>query len=251
MAHVIENDACNINHPCYGMSCNDCETCIFDKDIFDKDAYIKINKTEMDISETCHVCGYLIKNYIGDERMKYNACCGRSLIDFNGYSRPRIIKANVEGMTALFPPDWCPKKNGITTVHTNAASLSKELTQKYLPPIPSTQSPTVVERKQTQVTPATPSTPVVTTPRKLTFYEKKTKLMEFPKHLTWDEIKEDEVYVIPRILTQPRKVVRILVKTDSLIRCCEIDEYGEESSVMISLFPNDIDLVFITKILKY
>jgi hypothetical protein len=41
------------------------------------------------------------------------------------------------------------------------------------------------------------------------------------------------------------------MKSDTLLRCSEIDEYGEESKTLSSVYPKDIDTVFITKVLKY
>ena len=85
----------------------------------------------------------------------------------------------------------------------------------------------------------------------MTYTERREKLMELPKHVEWDDIEEGGVYVIPKILSQSRKVVRVVMKSDTLLRCSEIDEYGEESKTLSSVYPKDIDTVFITKVLKY
>jgi hypothetical protein len=85
----------------------------------------------------------------------------------------------------------------------------------------------------------------------MTYSERREKLMALPKRLKWDEIEEGGVYVIPKILSQARKVVRVVMKTDDILRCSEIDEFGKESQVLTSVYPRDIDVVFITKVLKY
>ena len=236
MAYIVENMFNeNPNHPCHGKDCKDCETCIFDIDIFDRDKYVKqnINKQNMCSSETCHLCGQLIKNYIDDDRIRFNACCGRSLISYNNMSRPRIIQANVGPMLPLETPTWCPKKRGITKEYVAYKEDNEQSETKNFP------LPVRVE------------TPKAETPKYMTYAEKREKLMSFPKRVEWDDIEEDGVYVIPKILTQSRKVVRVVMKTDNLLRCSEIDEFGKENTVLTSIYPRDIDAVFITKVLKY
>ena len=229
MAHVIEDFNSNPNHPCYGMSCNECETCIFDRDIFADD---KPKKENMYLNESCHLCGNLIKNYIGEDRLRFNACCGRSLIGFNSYSRPRVIKAATGPMVPLPPPEWCPKKRGVTKEYITSTEAEQDLVRKCLP-APSTATQNIVQN------------------RPMTYSERREKLMALPKRLEWDEIEEGGVYVIPKILSQARKVVRVVMKTDDILRCSEIDEFGKESQVLTSVYPRDIDVVFITKVLKY
>jgi len=121
MTHIIDD---NINHPCYGMNCNECETCKFDRDLFVED---KKNNQHMDNYDSCEYCGNLIKNYIGTERLKFNACCGRALINFGSAHRPRIIKANTGPMLPLPTPDWCPKKRGVTKEYLTTSDLQKEI----------------------------------------------------------------------------------------------------------------------------
>ena len=227
MTHIIDD---NINHPCYGMNCNECETCKFDKDLFVEN---KKNNQYMDNYDSCEYCSSLIKNYIGDDRLQFNACCGRCMVTFNTYLRPRIIKAKTGPMLPLPTPDWCPKKRGVTTEYLTASELQNEV--KSLPS-PSTVS---TANSNTEIN------------KPMTYSEKREKMMQLPKHIEWNDIKEGDVYVIPKILHQSRKVVRVVIKTESLLRCSEIDEYGKESQVLTSVYPRDIDMVFITKVLKY
>lgn len=231
MAHVLDTEI-NPNHPCAGKNCNECESCIFDQDLFlDKNQ----SKKDMDACTSCHLCPNLVKNYTGDDRIRFNACCGRYTIIFNTYSRPRIIKANTGPMLPLTPPDWCPRNRGITKMCVSSEALAQDVNKAL--PAPSQVS--------------TPTEPVVKTYKTMTYTERREKLMELPKHLTWDEIEEDGIYVIPKILSQSRKVVRVVMKSDTLLRCSEIDEYGKESQVLCSIYPRDIDTVFITKVLKF
>ena len=228
MTHII-NDT-NTNHPCYGMNCNECETCKFDRDLFIEP---KKSNQHMNNYDSCEYCGNLIKNYIGEERLKFNACCGRMLIDFGSTNRPRIIKANTGPMLPLPTPDWCPKKRGITKEYLTASELQNEV--KSLP------SPNNVSTANSNTEINKP----------MTYSERREKMMQLPKHIEWDDIEEGGVYVIPKILHQSRKVIRVVIKTESLLRCSEIDEYGKESQALTSVYPRDIDMVFITKVLKY
>lgn len=239
MAHVLDSsdiditNVSNPNHPCAGKNCNECDSCIFDQDLFlDKNQ----NKKNMDNCTSCHLCNNLIKNYIGDDRLQFNACCGRYTIMFNNYSRPRVIRANAGAMLPLDPPEWCPKNRGITNMCISSEALAQEMS-KALPAVVSVPTHSVELENKTYKT--------------MTYTERREKMMALPKRITWDEIEEDGIYVIPKILSQSRKVVRVIMKSETLLRCSEIDEYGKESQVLCSIYPKDIDAVFITKVLKY
>jgi hypothetical protein len=235
MAHALNTES-KMKHPCAGKSCTECETCIFDQELFLEDTQKKEN---MDTCTSCHLCGNLIKNYIGDDRLQFNACCGRFMVMFSSYSRPRIIKAKTGPMVPLTPPAWCPKNRGVTQMSVSSAMLAQEMNDKALP------APSQVSSQKEEVE------PIVKTYKTMTYTERREKLMALPKHLKWDDIVEGEIYVIPKILSQARKVVRVVMKSDTLLRCSEIDEYGKESQVLCSVYPRDIDVVFMTKVLKY
>lgn len=232
MAHVLDTEI-NPNHPCADKDCKECESCIFDQDLFlNKNQ----SKKDMEACTSCHLCPNLVKNYVGDDMIRFNACCGRYTIMFSTYSRPRVIKANAGPMLPLTPPDWCPRNRGITKMCVSSEGFAKDIA-RALPAVVSTPKQSVE--------------PEVKTYKTMTYTERREKLMELPKHLTWDEIEEDGIYVIPKILSQSRKVVRVVMKSDTLLRCSEIDEYGKESQVLCSIYPRDIDTVFITKVLKF
>lgn len=221
MAHVIENKS----HPCYGLDCKDCEKCIFDVDLFNEDNKMK---------ETCNKCPSLIRNYTSNDRVQFNACCDRSIINYVTYSRPRNIQYKVGPMLDIITPSWCPKARGITKEYKTYSEISS---------LPSTTSTTP---------PPAPLTVVQPEPKKiLTYQEKRDGMLKLPKRTSWEEIEEGEVYVIPKILYQSRKVVRVVFKSDTCIRCSEIDEFGNESKTCSSVYPSDIDSVFITKLHKY
>jgi hypothetical protein len=280
MAYVIENQ----EHPCHGKTCDQCTTCIFDVDIDDiqpkskpmpsqcgqlvkcftgyqcedceyKD--FKEDKKMITPKETCNKCQDLIKNFIGDGRLVFNACCGRVTIDYGDYTRPRVIKYKTGQMLQIDTPDWCPKKNGISKqvlkpVASDSTMVDEnEITKRLTPTTtqvnnhPSNEDDDYDDDEYNyNPTPTTQTKP-------LTYYEKKERLKKMPPHLSWDDIKEGDVYVIPKILTQARKVVRIVMKTDTMLRCSEINEFGEESKCCTSVYPSDIEMVFITNIHKY
>lgn len=233
MDNALEDFKNNPNHPCHGKECKDCESCIFDIDI-------KVKDNNMQQNLTCDFCSSLVKSYLGDDRSKYNACCNRCLVRFNGSteSRPRVIKANVSPMVILPSPDWCPRNKGIVKEYISSDRLLEDMNFQEF-------------RRSGLLLPTTSSSTVKDVSRPLTYTEKRDKLSTMPKHLQWDEIEEDGVYVIPKILYQGRKVIRVVSKTENFLRFCEIDEYGKESQTLTSLYPKDIDAVFITKVLKY
>ena len=86
--------------------------------------------------------------------------------------------------------------------------------------------------------------------KNLSYYEKMKRLSELPKHMTWDEIKVGNTYVIPKILTKKMKIVKVVEKTAAMIRCSEIED-GKESLYMTTIYPNDVEAVFIVKFLTF
>ena len=97
----MENSFFNKDHPCYGKSCNECETCRFDEPI--------VSETD-GILPRCNECGYLIKSYVYGGTQIYNATCGKHIIMTDSIERPRVIQRNVAGNhTTIFRPSWCPK----------------------------------------------------------------------------------------------------------------------------------------------
>lgn len=207
MANVIENT----NHPCYGMDCKDCETCIFDVDLFKEDKNMK---------NTCNNCKSLVKNYVGDGMLQFDACCSRCMVTYSNYSLPRNIRYKTGHMVDIETPDWCPKARGVTKEYKSSVDIAASNAQ-------------TAEKKP------------------LTYMEKKERLMNLPRSTEWEDIKEGDVYVIPKVLSSYRKVVRVVIKTDTLIRCSDIDEFGKESQVCTSIYKSDIDSHFMKKVHKY
>ena len=102
MSRVIFNE----DHPCYGKSCQDCETCMFDEPILDN---------TLNLLPRCNDCGYLIKSYTGNGTLGYNALCAKHMIMTENVERARTIQRNVYGRDSIvYRPDWCPKVIGVT-----------------------------------------------------------------------------------------------------------------------------------------
>ena len=73
-----------------------------------------------------------------------------------------------------------------------------------------------------------------------------------PRHLEWEDLKEGHIYVIPKIMSQTRKIVKVITKTDMVCSCHEISELtGNEYNYNCSVYPTDLDAVFITEMRKY
>ena len=88
------------DHPCHGMSCENCITCKFDEPILDNNPLLP----------RCNECGYLVKKYMVGGTISYNAACAKHMIITEGVKRERIIQRNVSGTNAvIYAPDWCPK----------------------------------------------------------------------------------------------------------------------------------------------
>lgn len=147
---------------------------------------------------------------------RFTARCNAFMIDGINGKKPKTIETDVFDNWPIESPEWCPKLKG-------------EPRLKALP------------------------SPQTTTPKKAyTYSEKREAMKKFPRHIEWDDIKEDGIYVIPKILTQERKVVKILSKTPSLIRCEAIKEYGYDSTyTTIYLYPNDLDAIMLVELRHY
>lgn len=174
--------------------------------------------------ETCNKCNDLRKTYLGEDKLRFDASCNRSVVRYPNREEFKLIKACTGVLLDIPCPDWCPKKRGVIREYRHQNEGDGET--KCLP---------------------LPSKGKV----KLSYSEKKEKLLNLPKHIKWEDIKEDKIYVIPKILFQSRKVVRVIIKNDEMIRCSEIDEYGNESNKLTSIYPKDIESVFITELLKF
>ena len=211
MAHVI-------NHPCEGKDCRECNTCKFDEPIPVHEPP-KPEATKVLPSSLCNYCGYLIKNYRDHGDIKFNACCGRSIIRTEDCTRPRTISYRIEEKTLIPIPDWCPKlmdtPNGGNAHITRAEEVKPQKTEYEI------------------------------------YQEKRSKLERLPNHLDWEDIKEGKIYVIPRIIKQVGKVVRAVCKTEYTLRCIALDDNLKETSFYHNVYRADLDANFIVEYHKF
>jgi len=88
-----------------------------------------------------------------------------------------------------------------------------------------------------------------TTPTYMSYSDKREKMKTFKRKIEWDDIKEGEVYVIPKILNQARKIVRVITKNDLSCICHEINENTlNEYSYNVTFYPSDLDAIFLNTI---
>ena len=212
-------------HPCRGKSCDMCESCIFDMDIFSSEN--NINVKDMSERKVCNGCEKL--RYCGNYSSIPNrfdvACSGVSYEAFNE-KRPRRIDYNVTRMQTIVAPSWCPLKEDKTHL------------------------PSVINDSTAQETSSKTNT--ASNPSYTSYADRREKMKGLRKHLDWDEIKEGNVYVIPKILSQSRKILKVITKTDMSCICHEINEFsGNEYSFNTTVYPSDLDAIFITKYHKF
>ena len=213
-------------HPCRGKDCKDCETCIFDEDLFiDKVQPNKKNNNNM-CRRVCNECVNLTRSYEMRDNGRFDAACKIVTYEALGTSRPRRIDFNLSVGQTIVAPTWCPLKEGA---------------QQLGLPTPSQVS----TRPLPQQTGPRPS-------GELTYSERREKMKELPKHLEWADIEEGKVYVIPKILSQARKIVKVITKTEMCCSCHEISETtGNEYQYNCSVYPSDLDAVFITELRNF
>ena len=222
------------NHPCYGLVCQDCIQCKFDVDLF-KDGVLPNEKKTSNITQhnkmkpICNYCGYLVKSYNGEERRFFNACCSKKTVMYNEGERPMVIDFSTYEMADIERPDWCP-------LHPMESSISHQLAL-----------PNKNEISETSEREDKPKAF-----KDMTYTEKREELKKLPKRLNWDDIKEGGYYLIPKIMSAPRKIVHVELKTDSCLRCHEVSEYsGTEYGYVTNVYPNDIEAVMIVELHNY
>ena len=220
------------NHPCKGKDCLQCETCIFDEDLFlDK---VQPNKKNNNMAtKTCNTCVNLVRCYENRVDGRFDAACKISLFEAIGEKRPRRIDYNVSPSQDIMSPHWCP------------------LRQSSPLGLPCLSTPS---RPRPQDTGPHPS-PTPTTPKplsELSYSERREKMKELPRRISWDDIKEGKVYVIPKILNQSRKIVKVYTKTDVCCSCHEIsDVTGNEFTYSSNFYVSDLDSIFITELHEF
>ena len=205
-------------HPCRGKDCKDCETCIFDEDLF-LDKVQPNNKINMCNRRLCNQCVNLTRSYEMRSAGRFDAACKIVTYEALGEKRPRRIDFNVSSGQSIVAPNWCPLNGNVPI---------------GLP------------------TPSQVSTTTPTSTGELTYSERREKMKQLPKHLEWGDIKEGHVYIIPKILSQARKIVKVIAKTELCCSCHEISETtGNEYQYNCSVYPSDLDAVFITELRKF
>lgn len=92
-----------------------------------------------------------------------------------------------------------------------------------------------------------------TSPKKTyTYAEKRSIIMDFPRNVAWDDIKEGSLYVIPKILYSPMKVVKVesIDNTKAICRELSFDD-GFRERYTTYIYPNDIDAIMLVPFHTY
>ena len=238
-------------HPCRGKDCKDCETCIFDEDMFlDKK---QPNKRENVMSSNlCNLCANLEKSFEHREEGRFDAACRACSYETWNCSRPRRIDYNLSETQDIVRPTWCPLKKKeepkyvVGEINLDEKREIKSLTPKKTPSLPSLPPKPIVSEKE--ILEELRKKPI----ESLTYSEKRTLMKELPKHLKWDDIEEGKLYVIPKIMSQSRKIVKVYNKTSAVCVCHEISEItGNEYTYNCNIYPSDLDAVFITELREF
>ena len=104
-------------HPCIGKNCIECETCIFDRELFpdrvtpNEELKNKTSNNMCNNSNTCNNCPNLSKHYEHCDIGHFDAACGLVSYEAFGVSRPRRIDYNLSPNQTIVSPNWCPLKS--------------------------------------------------------------------------------------------------------------------------------------------
>ncbi len=223
-------------HPCAGKDCLQCETCIFDRDLFEehitpnerlKKESKNNNLNNMCSSRLCNGCVNLEKSYENCLPNHFDAACKAASYTAFGVSRARRIDYNLSISHSIVAPNWCPLKDS-----------KAQLLLTATPEVPTRPRPQDTGPRSTQ-----PPT---------SYSDKRERMKGLRKHIEWDDIEEGKIYVIPKILSQARKIVKVITKTNMSCICHEISEYtGNEYNFNCTVYPSDLDAVFITELRNF
>jgi hypothetical protein len=215
---------------------------------------VKPNKRENIMSsKLCNFCANLEKSFEHREPGRFDAACRAVMYDTWNSSRPRRIDYNLSQTQDIVRPTWCPLNNN----KKNPSYVFGEMTTKKF------EKEQSKEVKSLPAVPATPPKPIPTEAEvleelrkkpveSLTYSERRTLMKNLPKHLKWDEIEEGKTYLIPKIMSQGRKIVKVSSKTSGVCVCHEISEItGNEYSYTCNIYPSDLDAVFITELREF
>lgn len=148
-------------------------------------------------------------NYCDNLQKNYNGNCVSIFKALcractNSNGDPKLIEVLCLDHDSIERPEWCPK-NG-----ENALSLPQPSNVKH----------------------------------EYTYSEKRTMIMQFPRNINWDDIKEGHLYVIPKVLYTPMKIVRVESIDSVKAKCKELSIEGlKETYTSVYIYPNDIDAI--------
>ena len=226
-------------HPCIGKNCIECETCIFDRELFpdrvtpNEELKNKTSNNMCNNSNTCNNCPNLSKHYEHCDIGHFDAACGLVSYEAFGVSRPRRIDYNLSPNQTIVSPNWCPLKS--SNSQTTPPPPPSQVTHR---PNPQQTGPQASQQK--------------CLPAYTSYSDRREKMKELKRHVDWEDIEEGKIYVIPRILNQTRKIVRVITKTNLSCICHEISEYtGNEYQYNSTIYPSDLDAVFITEMREF
>lgn len=160
------------------------------------------------MGKTCNYCPYLMKIPKTDCRYIYK--CGKATYQLEGSKYFRIVDADAWAMKNIPSPSWCP------------LSDSDRNKQKQLPMPTTTTAPN-------------------------SYQAKREAMKLFPRQIEWEDIQEGGIYVVPKILYQPRKIVKVEMRNEYICRCHEVDENGNCSTIVTNLYPSDLDTIMLVK----
>lgn len=168
------------------------------------------------VKPTCNDCCYLIKDYLDDSKLAFTALCDKTKKIHEGKIVTPIISYKTGAMLSISTPNWCPLSSN--TMHGAIEKEENVITKKF---------------------------------EDLSYYEQNNFLKTLPKHVEWCDVKEGELYVLPKIRYSKGKLYKVELKTDYLIRMIEVDDSLNPLSVSKNIYKTDCESSFLVAYHKY
>lgn len=179
------------------------------------------------IYDTCNNCPHLVKEWISEDHLGYDAACSKVIEVMNGKNLIRVIRKHVGDMIGIETPKWCPMKcNG-----NFKAEEDKEV-------IIADEKPIVEEKSKTL--------------KEMNYQERKEYLGTMKPHLSWDNFVIGKKYIIPKwdMYSNAKEIV-IVSKFNGTMSYHELDEFGNEKAGLISLKDTEEKLPIIVESHKF
>lgn len=180
----------------------------------------------------CNDCSNWRKVYDDEMSEAYTVNCAAAFYKTATAIRPRVIRFRVYDGLAVTPPSWCPlrpenkdKPKVVSLFDLGKSNSTSELCKGGI------LGPSAVKKEAE---------------KKDTSKEEARTAIAINPITNWDDIKEGEEYIVPRLKYSKCKLFLVVSKSEYMIRCKEIED-GKVSMITSVIYKSSEESKFIVK----